>query len=1161
MKKTKLLCMPGIACWMAMFLAIVTPVWAQQFTGTIQGVVRDASGAVIPGAEVSVTNTATNETRTLITDDHGAYVAPLLKPGLYRVSVKITGFKTSAVDGIKIDVQQTRPVDLRLDVGEVTETINVSASAAALEVSTSTVNQTIENKRIVDLPLNGRNPFSLATLSPGVIPSPGSSPWISGGRNATSEVTIDGVSNVGPENNVSILDLLYTPSVDAVQEFNVQTNVVSAEFGRLGGGVINVVTRSGSNDFHASLYEFLRNSALDANNFFSNRARIPLASFKRNQFGATAGGPMILPGLYRGRDRTFFFLDFEGQRQRAASVSTFTVPLDAWRRGDFSNLRNAQGNPIIIYDPLTTREVSPGRFGRDPLPGNTIPDSRINPVARAVMKFWPQPNTTPTNVNTQTNNYTAAGSAVSDFNKFDARVDHNIRQNWRVFVRGSAQWSESAPVNFFGNPGTPSGDGPSNSGNRSAAIDQTITLNPKLLLNVRYGFGRRFTNRRPFSAGYDFTQLGFPQSVKRAAEEQALEFPRFDTSGVSSLGQATFTDLDIIPMNHSFNVNLTRTTGRHTLKWGMEYRKLMINFLQLGQPSGQYSFDSRWTQQDPNAASGTAGFGMASLLLGIPTGGTLSHDPTPASASSYWAWYVQDDWKLTSRLTLNLGLRYELDVPRTERFDRLSIFRVNAASPIAGKVAGYPDLRGAMDFVTDKNRHQAPTDRNNFGPRFGFAYSVTDKTVVRGAYGVYFSASALQAAGHTGTAGMEGFRSSTPFITSLDGRTPINFLHNPFPDGFNFPTGKSLGAETFLGLGVSESVFLDDANPYIQQWNFNVQREMPGSMVFEVAYLGSKGTRLIDGESGVVLNQLRPELQTMGTRLQNLVINPFFGIITNTASTLSRSQVQQGQLLRPFPQYTGVTAFRKPHGFSIYHALTLRADKRFSHGLSFLASYTAGKLIDDVSQTVSFLGPAGNKQDAYNRRAERAISTQDVAQRLVLSYVYEFPFGKNKRFLNDTGWVSRWLLNGWQFNGITTFQSGTPLIITSGQNNAGIFSPGQRPNMSGSAKITEGTRSDRIAKWFDTSVFSFAPAFTFGTVPRTLPDMRTPGTRLWDLSLFKNNYFNEGRHNVQFRAEFFNAFNNVNLGAPGQTLSSGNFGVIGGAGAPRQIQLALKLLF
>ncbi|HEY3131359.1 MAG TPA: carboxypeptidase regulatory-like domain-containing protein, partial [Acidobacteriota bacterium] len=357
-------------------------------------------------------------------------------------------------------------------------------------------------------------------------------------------------------------------------------------------------------------------------------------------------------------------------------------------------------------------------------------------------------------------------------------------------------------------------------------------------------------------------------------------------------------------------------------------------------------------------------------------------------------------------------------------------------------------------------------------------------------------------------------------------------------------------------------VFVEHANPYIQQWNLNVQRELPGDMVFEIAYLGSKGTRLIWGESGVVLNQLPPEFQKLGTSLQDLVPNPFFGIITNPTSTLSRSMVTRGQLLRPFPQYTGVSAFRKPFGFSTYHALTLRVDKRFANGISFLGSYTKSKLIDDVSTTVNFLGQASSQQNAYDRRAERAVSTQDVAQRLVISYVYELPIGRGKPFLNNFS-SANWLASGWQINGISTFQSGIPLVIVSGQNNAGIFSPGQRlNNLTGrSARITGGKTSDRIAQWFDTSVFTFAPAFTFGNAPRTLPDARNPGTRLFDISIFKNNYLREGKFNAQFRAEFFNAFNTTQFNGPGTNRPSGDFGVISGASGPRQIQLALKLMF
>jgi hypothetical protein len=680
--------------------------------------------------------------------------------------------------------------------------------------------------------------------------------------------------------------------------------------------------------------------------------------------------------------------------------------------------------------------------------------------------------------------------------------------------------------------------------------------------------GRTRTDRLPFSAGLDISTLGFPAYVKNAAALQALEFPRIDVNGVTSLGQATFTDLIIIPMNHQFNASVTKTTARHTFKAGMDYRKLLINFLQLGQPSGQYSFDTRWTQLDPNQSSSTAGFGMASLLLGIPSGGSMSHDPTPASASSYWGWYFEDTWKMMPKLTVTLGLRYELDVPRTERYDRYAFFELDKPSPLAGKVPANSffdgsKLVGAMNFTTSDNRRQAPTDKNNWGPRIGLAYRLGNKTVVRSAYGIYYSPSALQAAGHTGTAGMDGFSSSTSFVTSLDGRIPTTFLDNPFPNGFNFPTGRALGGSTFLGQGISASLFLDDASPYMQQWNLNVQRELPGDILFEAAYIGSKGTRLIDGEGGgVTLNQLPASFFSQGTSLSTLVANPFVGLIPYPTSTLSQTQVTRGQLLRPYPQYTGLGSFRKPQGNSIYHALTLRADKRFSKGLSLLVSYTKGKLIDDVSQTVTFLGPAGNKQNAYDRRAERSVSTQDVAQRLVVGYVYELPFGKGQKLFGGASTVLDKIIGGWQVNGITTFQSGTPLIITQSQNNTGLFSPGQRPNWTGvSARIEGGATTDRIARWFDISQFTAAPAFTFGNGPRTMPDVRNPGTKLWDLSFFKNNYFGEKRYNAQFRVEMFGAFNTPQFNGPGATVGNSNFGVIGGAGGTRQIQLALKLIF
>jgi len=1140
-----------------------SPVGAQQFSGTIQGIVRDETSAVIPGADVSVINTGTNEIRHLTTDREGAYVAPQLKPGIYRVIVERTGFRTTTVDEIKIDVQQIRAVDVRLEIGGTTETVAVSAKVAPIETVSSTISQTIENKRVLDLPLNGRNPFSLATLSPGVIPAPGSSPFISGGRNATSEVTIDGVSNVNAENNVSILDLNYTPSVDAVQEFSVQTNAVSAEFGRLGGGVINLVTKSGTNQFHETVFEFLRDSSLDANNFFSNRAGIAKGGFTRNQFGGNAGGPIR-------RGRTFFFINYEGLRQRTANVGTFTVPLPEWRRGDFSNLRNAAGQPVIIYDAFTTRPDpnSPGRFIRDPFPNNVIPLDRISPIARNLMQYWPLPNTAPTNAYTGANNYTSAGTSVNESNQIDSRLDHEFGAKWRAFARFSSQFNApNRPFNSYGNMATPTNAGPTDNSARSLSVDSLHTVSPSFLVDVRYGWNHRFVQRTPFSTGFDITQLGFPASVRQIAEAQALEFPRVNVNGFSSLGQETFNDLIIDPSTHSFNANATKILSRHTVKFGIDYRKFLLTFLQFGSPSGQYSFSQRWTQLDPNQGSATAGLGLASLLLGIPDSGSISHDPTPTSTSAYWAFYVQDDWKATSNLTVNLGFRYDFDVPRTESLNRLSYFDFGARSPIADAVAANPyfdprSLTGAIGFVTPENPRQTPTDFKHVGPRVGVAYNFTPKTVVRSAYGIYYLASSMQAAGHTGSAGMVGYRTTTSMIVSLDGRTPMAFLDNPFPNGFNVPTGNSLGSSTFLGLGIGEGVFIDYRSPYMQQWNANLQRELPGRILFEAAYIGSKGTRLLAGESGVTLSQLPDAYLSLGTQLQDLVPNPFFGVVTNPSSPLRFATVSRGRLLRPYPQYDGVNAFRVPYGHSIYHGATLRADKRFSNGMSFLVGYTWNKLVDDVSTTVGFLGQSSSRQNAYDNDAERAISSQDIRHRFVTSFVYDLPFGAGRKIGASAPPAVNRLIGGWQFNGIATFQSGLPLIITQGQNNVGLFNPTQRPTWNGSDANLSGSTDAMVKRWFDTSAFSITPAFTWGNTPRVMPDLRADGTKNFDLSLFKNNYFNQGKFNAQFRMEFFNAFNRVQFNPPGTQVDSSNFGVVSGqANSPRQIQLSLKLIF
>ncbi|HYP14472.1 MAG TPA: TonB-dependent receptor, partial [Bryobacteraceae bacterium] len=719
------------ACIVALLSAISA--FSQSATGTLTGNVTDATGAAVADATVIVENQRTGVRQTLATNETGNFTQPYLIPGEYRLSVEKPGFQKHATTAIGINVQQTVELNIALQVGEVSTTVEVEASVAQLQTTTSAVSTVITNKAMLDLPLNGRNPFDLARLIPGVIPGGGSTPWLSGGRNASSEITIDGTSVIVPENNVSIQDTGYQPIVDTVEEFAVITNSVAAEFGRTGGGVITVATRSGTNALHGSLFEFFRNSKLDANTWSNNRNNVPRGAFQRNQFGGTLGGPVVIPKLYDGRNKTFFFVAQQTTFQRALANVTATVPTEAWKNGDFSSLTNGNGQPIIIYDPLTVSQDANGNFVRQAFPNNIIPANRIDPVARRVLSYFPSPNAVATNEFTQQNNYFAAGKSKNNDYRLDARLDHNFTENLKMWVRTSYSNNPTTPFNGFGTLGTSSGDGPSDNKNYNAALNTIYTFNPTTILNINVGAARKTVARSPFSQGIDLTELGFPSSVQSAAELQNQEFPRFNiggNNGTNALGQSTFTTLGIYSTGYDSRADLTKVLSRHTLKGGVQFRKFLLNFTQHGQPSGEYNFDNGFTQRQIGAANSTTqGAGLASMLLGLPSGGSLSHTFSAATESSYWGFYFQDDWKVSDKLTLNLGLRWDVDIPRTERYNRLSYFDIDAPSPLAGRVPGYDDLRGAMRFVTPENRRQTPTDKNNWGPRFGFAYQITPKTV------------------------------------------------------------------------------------------------------------------------------------------------------------------------------------------------------------------------------------------------------------------------------------------------------------------------------------------------------------------------------------------------------------------------------------------------
>jgi len=1159
--------------WIAALLVWHATVYGQTLTGQITGIVTDSSGAMVPEVRVSITNVNTGVERGAVSGSQGYYTVPLLPPGKYQAAVQKEGFRPITRSGITLNVNQALRIDFVLEIGAVSESVSISAVTPLVQAADATVNAVIENKRIVDLPLNGRSAFSLAGLAPGVNPTGGgATPHISGSQTSTSEVQIDGAVDISPGAIGGLNRRIYEPQVDSVEEFSVQVNGLAAEYGRFAGGVINVVTKSGTNQIHGSAFEFLRNSKLDANNFFANRAGRAKSSFKRNQFGGTAGGPVWIPGLYNGRDKTFFFAGYEKTVARNQAVFTTTVPVEPWKAGDFSNLRTAGGAAIAVFDPLTgaVDPANSARFVRQPFQGNRIPTSRMDPVAVNMLKYFPSPNATPVNPFTFGSNFVGNGVSPSASHRIDTRVDHYWNSKWRTFARLSWGASNSEQFNPFGSIAMPGDGGGTTMGNNaSATVDTQVTVSPNVIVNARYSGGRTLSDRNPFGAGFDITTIGLPQNLADSARRDQSLLPKFTFNGVvTDLGQANTRALEGT-MVHSAVANVTIIRARHTFKTGLDYRKMYINYAQFASPAGQFNFTPAWTQQEISTVSAAAGYPLASFLLGLPTSGNASHGYPPALSSPYLAGFFQDDWRVSRRITLNLGLRYEIQFPRTERFDRMTVFDLNTPSPIAGKVPANAclncgNLLGSMRFTGPDRRTQFSPQYSDLGPRAGLAFAVTPTTILRAAYGIMYPPSNLSAGGTS--FGANGFAGGTGAVFTRDSfRTVETYLRNPFPDGFNFPAGRTGGAATDLGFGIGGSAYPRLTSPYVQQWNFNLQRTLPGSITIEAGYLGSRGVNLLDGDSDAQpLNQLHASYMQLGPELLRVVPNPFFGVITAPTSPLSVRNVEYRQLLRPYPQQTAVNVTRQPLANSIYHAFTLRLERRFSQGLSFLFSFTGGKSIDDGSALAWWEGPTARTfLDAYNRRLERGVSSWDVSRRAVLSYVYELPFGKHKRFLSAAPKGVNLMVTGWQVNGIATMQGGTPLIIGAPQNNTFIYTQSQRAQNNGrSALLTGGTRDERLARWFDTSVFSQPASFSFGTTGRTLPDARSPGVHANDISLFKNNFFGpDGRLNLQYRLEMFSAFNRPLFSGPATLVGSPAFGTINGAGGSRQIQMALKLLW
>lgn len=1149
-------------------------VFSQTNVGAIFGHVADQSGGFIQGATVILLNPATNEKITIQTNDRGDYLFNSVRPATYTVSAGSAGFKTAVRDEIVLQVAEKISVDFTLVPGEITQTVEVQAVAPLLQPGTSDIGTAVNTRTILDLPLEGRNVYQLVSLVPGTTPnesygyvSGGSNNLsggpgiglnqisINGGRNLANEFLLDDVANTTMGyNGVAII-----PPLDAVQEFNVITNSPGARFGRTGGGLTTAVTKSGTNEFHGDIWEFLRNDKLDANNFFANSAGAAKPPFRQNQFGGTGGGPII-------RNRTFIFGAYEGLRQATGGQQFLTVPTDLQRKGDFSQTFRQDGSLYQVFDPFTTAKAADGSFNRQPFSGNVIPPNRWDPVAQNLLQYFPQPNL-PGDPVTHTNNFLSQAGFHNSTDLYLFRVDHNITDKQRIFARVSYDHQTFQGGNALGNIADFNSD-PFGNHHKGLTLSYTNLLNNSTVLNIRYGLVREEQINNSHSAGFDATTLGFPASAVNQFE--AKMFPRFDIAGYTSLGTQFFTLVDRANTTHSLAANLSKIIGRHSIEVGMDLRVIQGALFQAGWPSGQFTFDPGFTNgPDPFGGEGN-GNGFASLLLGTYGGGFASYDPHWLFSQRYYAFYVQDDIKVNNKLTLNVGLRWDYESPLADRYNQLSFVDLNATVPLEGVTpvdvglglgtrpnppfkgaAGFPGVNGAGKGVSNPLH-------NDWGPRIGLAYAINNKTVIRTAFGILYPGTTADNSGNYPT--IQGFNPITSPVDAADGITPFNnpdrsgLLSNPFPNGLRQTVGNKLGPLT--SVGDSNVGFLrSDKHPYVEQWNFGVQRELPGNLLVEAAYVGSHGVHLEDF-AGAQFNVLPDQYLSLGNALFDSLPNPFFGILPANSSLGAADTITRRQLLLPYPYFNSVSGQAGHVGSSSYHGLQLKAQKRMSHGLSTLVSYTFSKAIDDASRTEGGQNGAGGHQDFNNRRLDRSISSYDRSQVANVSFIYELPFGKGRPLGGSVSTpVIKHLISGWQVDAIFTAAKGIPLLIGCGV----CVYPATRPDLVGDPNNgTSGSAQSRLSKWFNTDAFAVNESFHYGNVARTLPNTRGPGQANTNFSIIKNTTFFE-RYRLQFRAEFFNLFNRVEFGLPDTSFGSSTFGVISNqVNIPRQIQFGMK---
>jgi len=1129
--------------------------------GNIVGRVTDPTGAVIPDAEVRAINVATGVAASTRTNQAGNFILPYLLPATYTVTVELTGFRRFVREGVQVRVNDTVELNPQLQVGDIAESVQVTAETPLLQTAEASLGQVVDERRITELPLFAGNAMDLVHLAPGTVngtdmrlrkapfnnaPSQFST---DGSGNYGNAFTIDGVSNVYSDGTSP--RVAFSPPTASLSEFKVQTASFDAGIGRTLGSLVNVSTKGGANEFHGMAWWWLRHSAFDAPTIFQNRAGLKLPVYRDNRYGLSGGSPIVIPKVYNGKNKTFWYFTWEANKFGDPNVGgsmTSTVPREAWRSGDLSDLL-ALGATYQLYDPATIAVAPGGRYSRQPLPGNRFPASRINPVAKKLLDLWPLPNQA--GRADGRDNFFMSRPALEDYWTTIGRIDHAFSENHRLFVRFHRDFWEEDKNRHFGNDVN---GVILNRINRGIALDEVLVFSPSLLFNFRYGLSQQEFPERRVSRGYDLSSLGFSSGLTGLLDKNLATIPRTAVGSLSTLAPWESGDGVTASISHNFVGTFTWLKGNHNVRFGPDYmvfREFRNRF--QSDVSPDLSFSSLWGRGPlDNSPAPPVGAELIALLAGIP-GGSMSRTASYAEQDQYLGLYVQDDFKVTRKLTLNLGLRVEHEWPITERYNRsVTQFDAVSANPIEARaIANYtrspiPELpvsqfkvKGGVTFagVGGNPRSYWSSQGLIWTPRIGLAYQALPKTVLRAGYGVFAASIGILRTNSI----MAGFSKSTPIEASNDnGLTFVATLQDPLPKGLLAAPGAAGGLETTLGQGTS--FFAKDRKlPYAQRWSFGLQQQLPAGHVVEAAYVGNRNTRL-----GVTRNLSftpREYYSTLPYRDQPTIDflsrnfpSPYFGLNPQfTSSTISREA-----LLRQYPHFSSVT-YDDPAGYSWYHSLQTRMEKRFSKGYTLQMAYTWSKAMD----AVNFL-------NAFDPMPSECLADIDRRHRLTGSGIWELPFGKGRKLGANWHPAIEFFAGGWQLGGVYQRQSGQPIgwgqMLLTGDSST-LALPSDQRNADG---------------WFNTAIFNRNSAQQLASNVRTFPmrfsNVRMDSQRRWDFSVIKNFKIVE-RFNMRFRADTFNAMNEVVLRGPSTAATSAAFGTITAQEPPRSWQFSLSLSF